>query len=78
MNRIEITTARTLRTAVANAKLIMVQPRLGCSEMWVKLGKKEAKLFVKGITNDMTPDDLGTGTGTFGDIDLDTGTVYIG
>lgn len=75
-DHIEIKNGKELRAAVRRAKIILIQPRLGTNEIWVKISKKEATLFIKDIGDTETPRDFEMGTDSFGDIE--NGTLHLG
>jgi len=76
MLRVEIKTVRELKTAIRHAKHILVQPRFGASERWIKITKREAKAIASDIPKFATPAAVEMFTGTFGVVEGDA--LYLG
>jgi hypothetical protein len=53
---IQITTIPALRAAIKRARDVLVRPRFGCSEAWVKITKVEAEQLIARLPADATPD----------------------
>lgn len=52
----DITTIPELKKAIRRAKVILVQPRFGVSEKWIKITKNEATYIVSDINDSATPE----------------------
>lgn len=73
----DIKTVKDLRKSIREAKMVLVQPRFGLSEAYVKISKREAVAMMDGLTDDMTPDSLGMATDSFASVN-EIGELYIG
>lgn len=71
-DRIDIVTIKALRSAIRKAKLILVQPRFGCTERWIKISKAEAIEMIFHISVNDTPADQEMYRGVFGSLEDDT------
>ena len=62
----ELRTKKELLAAIKVAKEIFISPRFGCSEMWIKISKNEAKVLAQNLGDYTTPDDMEMGVDYFG------------
>ena len=66
-----------LLAAIRKASFVFVQPRFGCSEVWIKISKQEARWFVNKMLANETPESAEMGTDYFGTIGHDNN-LYLG
>jgi hypothetical protein len=74
----ELKTIKSLRHSIKNAKLVLMQPRFGSSETYVKVTKQDALGLIANADGNETPQDWEMYTDTFGRFDLMTKTLYLG
>ena len=67
---------KELRAAIKVAKTVLMAPRFGVSESWVKVSKADALGLVKGAAGSATAEDFSMYTGEFGE--LRDGVLYLG
>jgi hypothetical protein len=73
----DIMTVKQLKAAIKAASEIVIQPRFGASEHWVKISKAEAKALAANLgPNTTTPEEAEMYSGSFGL--LDGATLYLG
>lgn len=72
-----ITTMERMKRCIRQTKgAIFVQPRLGVSEQWMQITKKQALAICAGV-GESTPSQMEMPTGKFGDIS-ENGNIYFG
>jgi hypothetical protein len=72
-----ISTVPELKRALRQAREVVVLPRFGCSETWVRISKADAAVLVGKLGGkDTTPEQAEMYSGDFGL--LDNGTLYLG
>ena len=72
----QIETVKALKAAIKTATMILIQPRFGCSEAWVKITKAEAKALTANLPAGATPEEFEMYSGDFGT--LSGTTLYLG
>jgi hypothetical protein len=72
---ITITTVPGLRCAIAEAFIVLIQPRFGTSETWLRITKAEARVLAQSVGN-AAPDQVEMPSGHFGELRL--GALYLG
>lgn len=64
-----IKTVHGLRHAIRTCREVLIQPRFGTSEAWVKITKIEAQRLTEGMPAMHTPDDAEMSDGHFATFD---------
>ncbi len=72
----DLLTIRATRQAIRSAKTVLMQPKFGLSEEWVKISKQEALKFLAPFKHDETPENAGMFANIFGSVDGNT--VFLG
>lgn len=73
----EITTIDELRGAIEVARAVLVAPRFGTNESWVKISKKEARWYLRGYQPEDTAESLDMDMLAFWD-EENLGFLYLG
>lgn len=74
--KVEAKTVPGLERLVKKAKEVVVMPRFGTSEAWIKITKAEATKFIASLPHGATAEEYGMYGGVFGV--LEEGTLYLG
>lgn len=72
----DVTEVNQLKACIRRARVILIQPRFGNSETWVKISKREADELVRGFKQGETPEHHEMYSGSFGE--LRDGVLYLG
>jgi hypothetical protein len=74
----ELKSAKELKAAIRKAKLVLIQPRFGCTEQWVEISKKSAAAFVaSAVGPEDSPESMGLFGSMFGSLE-ESGELYLG
>lgn len=73
----EIKTVKETRKAIRECAEVLVQPRFGNSESWVKMRKADAMDLLRGLKSNQTPNDAEMYSDMFAEL-MDDGVLYLG
>ena len=74
----ELRTKKEVLAAIKVAKEILISPRFGFTETWIKISKNEAKFLIRNLSDDTTPDDMEMGVDYFGYSNDQGKVLYLG
>lgn len=72
----DLMTIPETRKAIRKAREVLMQPRFGSSEAWVRISKVEALDLLSNYKDDATPEHCEMYGGRFGELDVSI--VYLG